>query len=174
MVPPEIRGSDVCKGPGPRHSGCRAEASSPFLLPCLEGLHPGIREQTKEPLAKSQCLTLLCGPDKQTTLSGLYFSLEIDFTEENGVEGEKGGRGQSPFLLSLAEGGHTLVPLCLSPLCALGKCFTGPELPPNPRLEVAASFSQSPECFFTLHPKLLGQVSRPGQHSHSPQGWQLA
>lgn len=81
----------LCQGT----AGAERGASSPILL----FPYPEIWEQTEEPLAKSLCLTLLCDPDKQTTLSGLYFSPAIDFTEESGGEGEKGGREESPFLL---------------------------------------------------------------------------
>lgn len=55
-----------------------------------------------------------------------------------------------------------------------------PELPHRPSsgaLSIHSRFSflcLSPKPFLALHPKLLEQVRRPGQDSHSPQGWQPA
>lgn len=64
-----------------------------------------------------------------------------------------------------------------SPLRTMGKFSMYPELlhrPSSGAFSIHGRFSflcLPPKPFFTLHPKLLEQVSRrPGQHSHSPPG----
>lgn len=55
-----------------------------------------------------------------------------------------------------------------------------PELPNKPcsgALSIHGRFSflcLTPKPFLALYPKLLEQIKRPGQHSHSPQSWQPA
>lgn len=142
-----------------------------LLTPCLEGLHPEIAEQTKEAPGQISVSGLLCDPDKQTTLSGLYFSPAIDFTEESGGEGEKGGREQSPFRLRSWQ--RERCPYWWHLRAFLP--FARPRFPQPQGGSFQHPFSsQAPERFSTPHPEPLEQVRRPGQHSHRPQGWPLA